>query len=73
MNGESLIGPSLIGAGAFLFGWLIGRGGLRSRRVWHGRECPLHGIFNEDDLSLADPVCPICGSKTKLVRVKRVD
>jgi hypothetical protein len=85
MTAESLIGPSLLTAGAFLFnwvslilysftlillGWLIGK--CRSRRVRFVRQCPTHGLFEfPRQYKLDLSCCPFCGAETKLLPITR--
>ena len=69
MTGESLVGPSLIGAGLFLFGWLAGGGRRRLRRVYHLLECRRHGLFPRSMFKADRPVCPMCGNEMKSITV----
>lgn len=76
MNLESLIGPSLLfflGAGAFLFGWLI-RAMLDHppRQGRYVRLCPIHGLFTlHRQFKGESSCCPICGAHTKLMPIQR--
>jgi ribosomal protein L37E len=69
MNLESLIGPSLIGAGAFLVGLLAGKGRRRLRRVYYVLECRRHGLFSRHTFDSEHPVCPMCGVEMRSLRV----